>query len=71
MLMLIVTYWLLALPVGYVLVYRGILGNALGAPGIWIGMIAGLVAFSALILPRLRYTSKKFILKASPKPLLP
>ena len=71
MLMLIVTYWFLALPVGYVLTYYGILGNALGPPGIWIGMITGLVTFSALILPRLRYTSKKFILKANLKPLSP
>lgn len=71
MLMLIVTYWFLALPVGYVLTYYGILGNDLGPPGIWIGMITGLVTFSALILPRLRYTSKKFILKANLKPLSP
>jgi len=69
MLMLIVTYWFLALPVGYMLTYHGILGNPLGASGIWIGMITGLVTFSTLIIPRLRYTSNKFIQRANPKPL--
>ena len=69
MLMLIVTYWFIALPVGYFLTYFGILGNPLGAAGIWIGMITGLVLFSILIIPRLNYTSNKFILKASQEPL--
>ena len=69
MLMLIVTYWFIALPVGYFLTYFGILGNPLGAAGIWIGMITGLVLFSTLIIPRLNYTSNKFILKASQEPL--
>jgi MATE family multidrug resistance protein len=69
MLMLIVTYWFLALPVGYMLTYHGILGNPLGASGIWIGMITGLVTFSTLIIPRLRYTSNKLIQRANPRPL--
>jgi MATE family multidrug resistance protein len=69
MLMLIVTYWFIALPVGYLLTYYGILGNPLGAAGIWIGMITGLVLFSILIIPRLNYTSNKFILRANQEPL--
>ena len=69
MLMLIVTYWFIALPVGYVLTYYGILGSPLGASGIWIGMITGLVIFSILIISRLLYTSNKFILRTNPKPL--
>jgi hypothetical protein len=32
-------------------------------------MITGLVLFSTLIIPRLNYTSNKFILKASQEPL--
>jgi MATE family multidrug resistance protein len=69
MLMLIVTYWFIALPVGYVLTYYGILGNPLGAAGIWIWMITCLILFSTLIIPRLNYTSNKFILRANREPL--
>ena len=69
MLMLTVTYWFIAIPVGYVLTFNGLNSNALGPPGIWIGMIIGLTIFAGLILARLRYISNKFILRANPIPL--
>ena len=65
MLMLILTYWFIALPAGYYLTYYGLFGDALGPAGIWIGMIAGLTAFAALIIPRLNYIANKFITKSS------
>ncbi|NBW84054.1 MAG: MATE family efflux transporter [Proteobacteria bacterium] len=65
MLMLIFTYWLIALPAGYYLTYYGFFGDPLGAAGIWIGMITGLTAFAALIIPRLNYVANKLITKSS------
>ena len=67
MLMLILTYWFIALPGGYYLTYYGIFGNALGPAGIWIGMITGLTAFTCLIIPRLNYIANKFITQSNPK----
>jgi MATE family multidrug resistance protein len=70
MLMLILTYWFIALPAGYYLTYKGI-NEPMGAAGVWIGMIAGLTAFSTLIIPRLNYISRKFIARSNQEPLLP
>ena len=69
MLMLIFSYWFLALPIGYVLTFYEFKGIAFGPGGVWVGMISGLTVFAALIIPRLRYVSKKFILKLTPKSL--
>ena len=67
MLMLILTYWFIALPGGYYLTYHGISSSPLGPAGIWIGMIAGLTAFACLIIPRLNYIANKFITRANPE----
>ena len=67
MLMLILTYWFIALPGGYYLTYHGISSNSLGPAGIWIGMITGLAAFACLIIPRLNYIANKFIAKTNPE----
>jgi MATE family multidrug resistance protein len=67
MLMLILTYWFIALPGGYYLTYHGISSSPLGPTGIWIGMIAGLTAFACLIIPRLNYIANKFITRANPE----
>jgi MATE family multidrug resistance protein len=67
MLMLILTYWFIALPGGYYLTYHGIFGKSLGPAGIWIGMIAGLTAFASIIIPRLNYIANKFITQSNPK----
>ena len=50
MLMIILTYWFVALPVGYFLTYFGIFGDPMGPSGIWIGMITGLTIFAGLII---------------------
>ena len=65
MLMLILTYWFIALPGGYYLTYHGISSNSLGPAGIWIGMITGLAAFACLIIPRLNYIANKFIARTN------
>ena len=43
MIYLIIAYWIFALPIGYYLTYYGI-ENPLGAHGMWIGMIFGLLS---------------------------
>jgi MATE family multidrug resistance protein len=67
MLMLILTYWFIALPGGYYLTYHGVSSNSLGPAGIWIGMITGLAAFACLIIPRLNYIANKFIARTNPE----
>ena len=62
MCMLIFSYWFLALPVGSVLTFYQVDGSVFGPSGIWIGMVIGLSIFSSMIVLRLRYVSKKFIL---------
>jgi MATE family multidrug resistance protein len=69
MLMLIVTYWFIALPVGYYLTYYGLMGGAMGPAGIWIGMLTGLTTFAALIISRLNYVNNRFILRSNLEPL--
>jgi MATE family multidrug resistance protein len=66
MLMLILTYWFIALPAGYYLTYYRLFSDALGPAGIWIGMITGLTVFASLIIPRLNYIANKFIAQSSP-----
>ena len=67
MLMIILTYWFVALPVGYYLTYFGIFGDPMGPSGIWIGMITGLTIFASLIIPRLNYIASKFIARSNPE----
>ena len=63
MVLLMISYWVFALPAGYYLTYIGV-SEPLGAKGVWIGMIIGLTIFSMLAALRLR-----FIIKVSPKQL--
>ena len=60
MIYLIISYWIFAIPFGYFLTNRGFNGP-LGAEGMWIGMILGLVIFSIFIFIRLRLISSRFI----------
>ena len=62
MIYLIISYWIFAIPFGYFLTNRGFNGP-LGAEGMWIGMILGLVIFSIFIFIRLRLISSRFIEK--------
>ena len=60
MIYLIISYWIFAIPFGYFLTNRGF-NEPLGAEGMWIGMIIGLVIFSIFIFIRLRLISSRFI----------
>lgn len=58
MILLFISYWIFALPVGYYLTNFGF-GNPYGASGMWIGMIIGLCIFSILSILRLRWVTRK------------
>ena len=58
MIYLIISYWIFAIPFGYFLTNYGFTG-ALGAEGMWIGMIIGLSIFSILSILRLRWVTRK------------
>jgi MATE family multidrug resistance protein len=60
MIYLIISYWIFAIPFGYFLTNFGFT-TALGAKGMWIGMILGLIIFSIFIFYRLRLISSRFI----------
>ena len=60
MVFLIISYWIFAIPFGYFLTNYGI-ANPLGAEGMWISMILGLLIFSMFIFNRLRIVSSKYI----------
>jgi len=60
MVFLIISYWLFAIPFGYFLTNYGFY-KPMGAEGMWISMILGLIVFSALIFTRLRFVSSRYI----------
>ena len=62
MVFLVISYWVFAIPFGYFLTYYGI-NEPMGANGMWISMIVGLVIFAILISYRLRNISLVFIRK--------
>ena len=59
MILLLISYWIFALPTGYYLSVGS--ADALGASGMWIAMILGLCIFAVLSIIRLRYINNKFI----------
>lgn len=62
MVFLVISYWVFAIPFGYFLTYYGI-NEPMGANGMWISMIVGLVIFAILISYRLRNISLVFTRK--------
>ena len=60
MVLLFISYWLFAMPIGYYLTNYGF-GDPYGAKGMWYGMIIGLSIFSFLSIFRLRWTIKRNI----------
>ncbi len=71
MILLMISYWIFAMPIGYYLTNFGF-GDPLGAKGMWFGMIIGLTIFSFLSIFRLRWIMKSNIKKISgrePQPL--
>ena len=57
MILLMISYWVFALPAGYFLTYIGV-DEPMGARGVWVGMIIGLTIFSVLAISRLRFVIK-------------
>lgn len=60
MVFLLISYWIFAIPLGYFLTNYGFT-KPLGAEGMWISMIMGLVLFSVFIFNRLRLVSSRYI----------
>ena len=60
MVFLVISYWIFAIPLGYFLTNYG-LTKPLGAEGMWISMIMGLILFSIIIFNRLRLVSSRYI----------
>lgn len=58
----LVAYWLVGFPLGYHLA----LGRGRGAPGMWIGMIAGLTLAAALLAARLYRVTSRWPATAAP-----
>ena len=58
MILLFISFWIFAMPIGYFLTNYGI-SNPLEAKGMWYGMIIGLTIFSILVITRLRWIIKK------------
>ena len=59
MILLLISYWVFALPSGYYLSIGS--ADALGASGMWIAMILGLCIFAVLSILRLKYINNRFI----------
>jgi multidrug resistance protein, MATE family len=51
----ILAYWIMALPVGYVLGFK----TGLGASGVWIGLLTGLTVAAVMLFVRFRLLSKR------------
>jgi len=60
MVFLLISYWIFAIPLGYFLTNYGF-AKPLGAEGMWISMIMGLILFSVFIFNRLRLVSSRYI----------
>ncbi|NCX33977.1 MAG: MATE family efflux transporter [Proteobacteria bacterium] len=60
MILLFISYWIFAMPVGYYLTKTGF-SSPLGAAGMWYGMIIGLSIFSILAVIRLHIIIKKYL----------
>jgi MATE family multidrug resistance protein len=58
MILLFISYWIFAMPIGYFLTNTGF-NEPLGAAGMWYGMIIGLSIFSFLSIGRLNWIIKK------------
>jgi len=60
MILLFISYWIFAMPVGYYLTNTGF-SSPMGAAGMWYGMIIGLTIFSILAVIRLHIIIKKYL----------
>ena len=69
MILLLISYWFFAMPIGYYLTNFGF-GDPYGAKGMWYGMIIGLTIFSFLSIFRLRWVMNSKIKKMLNQELL-
>src|SRR5690554_4487261 len=53
MLIMLLAFWGICLPLGYVLTFTDVFGKAVGAPGFWIALSAGLTVACVLLVTRL------------------
>ena len=67
MILLLISYWFFAMPIGFYLTNYGF-GSPLGAKGMWFGMIIGLSIFSILSIFRLKRIIKKHLRVRSSEP---
>lgn len=67
MILLLISYWFFAMPIGFYLTNYGF-GSPFGAKGMWFGMIIGLSIFSVLSILRLKRIIKKHLRIKSSKP---
>lgn len=64
----VLAYWVVGLPLGYSLGLTSLWGAPMGAPGFWIGLIAGLTASAVLLSLRLRSVTRRHRGKGAPAP---
>ncbi len=55
MFIMLLSFWLITLPLGYVLTFTGIVGEPRGAAGFWMALCVGLSCAAVLMTLRLRY----------------
>ncbi|WP_294954154.1 MATE family efflux transporter [uncultured Gilliamella sp.] len=66
----LLSYWVVGLPVGYILALTDLVMHPLGAAGFWIGIISGLAVAAVLLIGRMIYLQKQpteLILKRASK----
>lgn len=55
----LLSYWVVGLPVGYILALTDLVMQPLGAAGFWIGIISGLAVAAVLLIGRMIYLQKQ------------
>lgn len=61
LLLVFISYWVIGLPVGYILAKTDLILPATGPQGFWIGLLIGLTIGAILLLSRLQYKSKAML----------
>jgi len=59
MYIMMLSFWAICLPLGYILTFTDWLLPAMGAAGFWIGLIAGLSSAALLLVIRLFWFSRQ------------
>ncbi len=59
MLIMLFSFWVIGIPLGYVLAFNGLITDPLGAAGFWIGLIVGLFHAALWLIARLIIISRR------------